>query len=166
MRALVILVLVTASVANAQLSPEDAQAKLAERRAAAATQPALPAELREYKQVVAELREANVKLRAEVAQLRAELKKAEAAMPTTRPAVWHKVDPRTVIHVGMTLDEAETAARHYASGTGNHGYNIRLTEGDQQYDWNFVIDKDRVTQASCAVQTIPPPPERDHVQLR
>lgn len=111
-------ILAFAPVAAAQLSVDEANARLAERQkahaaAGAATQPA-SAEVIELRQVIAELRSENAKLRVEVADLKAQLQR-RSAIPAaaTQPAAKQKpgmiTDPAALLHNGMTVAEAEAA---------------------------------------------------------
>ena len=109
--AAIITVVVFVPTAFAQLSPEEAQARLAERRARAATRPASD-EVAELRSIVAQLRAENVELKALVANLRSELKarpiiaSAHAAKPDAAKLA---IDPNTALRIGMTLADAEAA---------------------------------------------------------
>jgi hypothetical protein len=95
-----------ASVASAQLSPDEATAKLNERRQHPTTQPASN-EVSDLRSVIFSLRAENTALREKVAALTVQLKEKQNAKPATAAKV--TVDPNAVIHNGMTVTEVETA---------------------------------------------------------
>ena len=143
---IVLIILSIATLAFSQVSPEEAQRRLDERRAQAATRPVDTSIIPDLKFQIATLQNEIARLKAENAALSKRLADAEAAAAatTTRPvhdaqpiASDQPAAPATVparatgkLRLGMTLEEANGAMGFAAKLVGEG-------RGWQQYEWQL-----------------------------
>lgn len=101
----------SAGVSRAQLTPEEAEARLHARQVqeAATTRPADAEELADLHQTVAKLRTENAALKARVSDLEGELK----ARPVQPAATTKTTNAREKVKIGMTEAEADAILAKY-----------------------------------------------------
>jgi len=132
------LLLILTSTVAAQISPEEAQRRLDERRAQAATRPVDTSIIPELRLQIATLQKEVTRLKAENATLTRELADRQrattqpapdaAAAPVTAPSPTLAANPNGKLRLGMTVDEANTAM-------GAPGKLVGEGRGWQQFEW-------------------------------
>jgi hypothetical protein len=118
----------------AQLSPEEARAKLAERRQLATTQP--NPEIADLKSIIADLRSENAGLKEQIAALEDRLKKPDEKPITPIVVIPTAATDYTTINFrGMTVAQAEAVAN-------TKFYPVNAIDGVQVMQANIFIPRD------------------------